>query len=464
MGFRDRLVSRLGYELEPIFVPDTENRGVANTAPSRSESITVSPTSALSLVAVSRSISVLETSMMQIPVNVYRGNTALESPLWLETPDIENQISQAEWLGTTLVHMATYGNAYWHIQRGARGIVNITNLHPSDVSVSIDETGKIYYQYKSKKYSSRDIKHLKLWTNPISTSVLGEGPIQRHKSVLRSALDLHKYADNWFKQAAVPTGTLTTSEFLSADVAKQNKQAFIESQQERSVAVLSSGLKYDSIALDPEQAQFLENQKFITRQIAMMFGVPTMYLGMGIEGQGMTYVNGNEDRTKLFEDGLQQYVVRIQQAITDLLPRGQHAEFNLTEFLRPNQKTRYESYAIGLTNNFLSVPEVREMEGMAEMAIAPTDTQAPSAAPANARFVEGDMVTGPTADGVKTGTIEYIMWEGGVFGLEGTPFAIESLPPENPAMSVKIYENGQATPYTIGMMYADAELVERPVA
>jgi HK97 family phage portal protein len=193
---------------------------------------------------------------------------------------------------------------------------------------------------------------------------------------LRSAIDLHNYADNWFKTAAVPTGTLTTTEFLSEDIAKSNKEAFVKSQQERSVAVLSSGLKYDSISLNPEEAQFLENQKYITRQIAMMFGVPTMYLGMGIEGQGMTYVNGNEDRTKLFEDGLQQYIVRIQQAITDLLPRGQHAEFNLTEFLRPNVKTRYESYAIGLNNGFLTVPEVREIEGMPEMLDTPQQ-QAP---------------------------------------------------------------------------------------
>ena len=366
MAFRDRLISRLGYQVEPMFVPDTENRGVANTAPARVE-IGVTPTTALSLVAVSRATSVLETAVMQIPVNVYRGNTQLPTPLWLETPDLENQISQAEWLGTTLIHMAVYGNAFWHIRRGPRGIVNITNLHPTDVSVAVDGDGKIYYTYFSKRYDARDIKHLKLWHNPSSTSLLGEGPIQRHRSVLRSALDLHNYADNWFRTAAVPTGTLTTSEFLSADVAKQNKEAFVASQQERSIAVLSSGLKYDSIALSPEQAQFLENQKFITRQIAMMFGVPTMYLGMGIEGQGMTYVNGNEDRAKLFEDGLQQYIVRIQQAITDLLPRGQYAEFNLTEFLRPNVKTRYESYAIGLTNNFLTVPEVREMEGMSEI-------------------------------------------------------------------------------------------------
>lgn len=370
MGFRDRIIERLGYQVEEIeaFVPDTENRGM--TAPSRSE-VTVTESSALSLVAVSRALSVLETAMMQIPVSVQRGSEKIAPPAWLDYPDVENNVSQAEWLGTTLFHMATTGNAFWLIQRNVRGILNIKNIHPSNISVQKDTNGNISYLVGTKTYSSKDIVHIKLWKKTGADALLGEGPIQRHKSVLRSALDLHNYADNWFRTAAVPTGTLTTTEFLSGEVAKQNKDAFIESQQERSIAVLSSGLKYEAIALSPEEAQFLENQKYITRQIAMMFGVPPMYLGMSIEGQGMTYVNGNEDRAKLYEDGLQQYIVRIEQAITDLLPRGQHAEFNLTEFLRPNVKTRYESYAIGLDKQFLTVEEIREMEDMPPIDSAP---------------------------------------------------------------------------------------------
>jgi len=363
MGFRDRIIERLGYQVEEVesFVPDTQNRGMS--APSR-EAVVVSESSALTLVPVSRAISVLETALMQIPINVKRGEEKLPLPAWLDYPDVENNVSQSEWLGLTLFHMATTGNAFWLVQRNPRGIVNIKNIHPSNISVNADSNGVIYYMIGSKRYTSRDVVHIKLWKKTTVDALLGEGPIQRHKSVLRSALDLHNYADNWFRTAAVPTGTLTTTEFLSSEVAKQNKEAFIESQQERSIAVLSSGLKYESIALDPESAQFLENQKFITRQIANMFGVPAMYMGMSIEGQGMTYVNGNEDRIKLYEDGLQQYIVRIEQAITDLLPRGQHAEFNLTEFLRPSQKTRYESYAIGLSNGFLTVDEIREMEDM----------------------------------------------------------------------------------------------------
>jgi HK97 family phage portal protein len=363
MGFVDRFVERLGYSVEVTepFVPTTQNR--AMTAPAR-ESIVVNESTALALVPVSRAVSVLETAIMNIPVEVYRGNEQIATPAWLEYPDIENNISQSEWLGTTLYNMAVFGNAYWLVRRGNRGIVNITNIHPTDISVLTNEKGIIYYTVGGNTYSTRDIVHLKLWKSPSTSKLIGEGPIQRHKSVLRSALDLHNYADNWFRTAAVPTGALTTTEFLSEDVAKQNKDAFIASQQERSVAVLSSGLKYESISLNPEQAQFLENQKFINRQIALMFGVPPMYLSMAIEGQGMTYINGNEDRARLYDDGLQQYIVRIQQAITDLLPRGQKAEFNLTEFLRPNQNARYQAYAIGLDKKFLTIDEVREMEGM----------------------------------------------------------------------------------------------------
>jgi HK97 family phage portal protein len=210
--------------------------------------------------------------------------------------------------------------------------------------------------------------HIKLWERPVLNSLLGEGPLQRHKYIIRAALDLQDYADNWFRNSAVPTGILTTTEFLSEDVAKSNKDAFIESQKNRSVAVLSSGLGYNTTSLDPEQAQFLENQKFIARQIATMFGVPSVYLGLSMEGTGMTYTNGNEDRNKLYEDGLQQFIVRIEQALSDLLPRGQYAKFNLTQFLRPNQLIRFQSYAIALDKKFMTPNEVRELEGMQAIA------------------------------------------------------------------------------------------------
>ena len=74
---------------------------------------------------------------------------------------------------------------------------------------------------------------------------------------------------------------------------------------------------------------------------------------------------------------------------------------------------------------------------------------------------EGDYVMGMTSEGIAHGRVEHIMWEGGVLGEEGTEYALRSMPPENPAMSVRIYEQEdegywEPTAYSIGMMYQDA--------
>jgi len=78
---------------------------------------------------------------------------------------------------------------------------------------------------------------------------------------------------------------------------------------------------------------------------------------------------------------------------------------------------------------------------------------------------EGDYVMGMTTEGVVHGMVEHIMNEGGTYGIEGTEYAIESMPPENPAMAVRIYEEEEdgfweATAYSIGMMYQDAERLD----
>jgi hypothetical protein len=78
---------------------------------------------------------------------------------------------------------------------------------------------------------------------------------------------------------------------------------------------------------------------------------------------------------------------------------------------------------------------------------------------------EGDYVMGRTSEGIAHGVVEHIMWEGGTLGTPGSEYAIQSMPPENPAMSVRVYEQedeGYWTPtaYSIGMMYQDATRIE----
>lgn len=79
---------------------------------------------------------------------------------------------------------------------------------------------------------------------------------------------------------------------------------------------------------------------------------------------------------------------------------------------------------------------------------------------------EGDYVMGRTSEGIAHGRVEHIMWEGGTLGTPGSEYALESMPPENPAMSVRVYEYEEdegyweATAYSIGMMYQDAQRID----
>jgi hypothetical protein len=80
------------------------------------------------------------------------------------------------------------------------------------------------------------------------------------------------------------------------------------------------------------------------------------------------------------------------------------------------------------------------------------------------RIKEGDFVMGMTSEGVAFGRVEHIMWEGGTLGEPGEEYSLESMPPENPAMSVRLFEveedEMEPTAYSIGMMYQDAEVVD----
>ena len=80
-------------------------------------------------------------------------------------------------------------------------------------------------------------------------------------------------------------------------------------------------------------------------------------------------------------------------------------------------------------------------------------------------IVEGDYVRGMTSEGMVVGLVEHVMTEGGVYGIPGTEYAIQSTP-ENPAMAVRVFEEDEGTweptAYSIGMLMSDAEKIPEP--
>jgi phage portal protein BeeE len=79
-------------------------------------------------------------------------------------------------------------------------------------------------------------------------------------------------------------------------------------------------------------------------------------------GGSLTYANVEQRDLSLLKYAVGPWLVRLETALTDLVPRGQYVKFNAGGLLRTDLKTRYESYKLALEGGWLTLPEIRELE------------------------------------------------------------------------------------------------------
>lgn len=331
---------------------------------------------AFGLSMVYRAISIHAVAVKQMSIKAYRGDEEVSAPAWLRRPDVN--LSRAAFLEQTVVGLASTGNAYWKISRDNQGrITNLENLNPLDMTVNTNLVGKVtgYTDSSGKTYSTDDIKHLTLLKVPGKAE--GLGPIQAAQVELRGAIDTRDYAGNWFHDSGVPNGVLKSDQVLSPDQAKAAKDSWNTTAGARNgVAVLGNGLTYTPVYLNPEDAQFVQNQQFNVTQIARLFGVPSSLMLAPVEGNSQTYQNVEQDWLGYVRFSLMQYLVEIEDALTSLLPGTREAKFNVEALLRSDTTTRYNSYKTAIEGGWMTIDEVRRIENLGDMPLTEEDPNA----------------------------------------------------------------------------------------
>lgn len=115
--------------------------------------------------------------------------------------------------------------------------------------------------------------------------------------------------------------------------------------------------------------QFLETQQFTTTQMARLIGAPASIMLVAVEGTPETYSNVEQEWIGYVRFSLMKPLREIEEAFTELLPRGQVARFKIDNLLRTDTKTRYEAHAIALDpqRGWADEDEIRALEGMAPL-------------------------------------------------------------------------------------------------
>jgi phage portal protein BeeE len=88
---------------------------------------------------------------------------------------------------------------------------------------------------------------------------------------------------------------------------------------------------------------------------------------LGSPNSSRTYSNVEQENLQLVKWSIQPIAERIEAAFSDLLVRGQIAAFEYESLLKTDTASRYDAYAVALSNGFLTVDEVRDYENLDPM-------------------------------------------------------------------------------------------------
>ena len=311
--------------------------------------------------SVYRALAILEGSISQLTLDRY--SRTLGRPRGSATGMIQRILPPGQtlpgFLGEITQSLAQTGNAWVRVPRdGAAGPVRV--LDPTRCSARIDvATGVKTITYDSLTVS--DVRQLQLTHVP--GEPLGQGPIQAWADGLRGAIDAHQYAAQWTKRGGRPTGILTTDQTLSADMAKEWKNAANATMTpEGGVAVLGSGLTYKQCYLTPAELQLLDVRKVNVISVARIFGIPARLMLTSGDGDSKTYANMEQESILFVRHTLMPYMREIEAALSELLPDD--VRFNVDGFLRPDTTTRYAAHKVAIEAGFLTIDEVRAIEGL----------------------------------------------------------------------------------------------------
>jgi HK97 family phage portal protein len=131
------------------------------------------------------------------------------------------------------------------------------------------------------------------------------------------------------------------------------------------VAVLTGGADYTQLGAKISDLQLVETMHYGVEAIARIYGVPLHMLQY--PGGNTSYASVELIGIEWLRLGLGSMIARLESSFQRIVPGSQQTflKFTLDGLLRATTQERYNAYATGLNNGFLSINEVRALEDRA---------------------------------------------------------------------------------------------------
>jgi HK97 family phage portal protein len=346
----------------------------------------VTPDTALQQAAVFACVQVLSKSLAQLPWRLMRETNPGSS---IACPGVTDSIlnsranpemSAFTFRETMLGHALTWGNAFAEIERdGAGRPVALWPIEPDRVFVKRrwDDTQRLYYQInnQTKGISELDFMDVFHIHGPSFDGITGYQITGLASQSIGLAMAIERFGASFFGNNAQTGGIIQNPKTNLSPEARQAllasfNEAHRGADQAFRWAYIDGGMTAIPTVVEPEKGQFHQSSLNSVETICRWFGVPPHKVAHlaratnnNIEHQGIEFVT----------DGILPWAVRFEQEadfklINSRNPQGYFTRMDVRSLQRGDLAARGAFYQILFDRGALSANDIREYEGMNEIA------------------------------------------------------------------------------------------------
>ncbi|CED59843.1 phage portal protein [Moritella viscosa] len=343
--------------------------------------IDVSPASAHKHAIVYACIRALSESIGQLPVRLYTydptGNRTLANrshPMFKVLTQAPNDFQTwQDMLEMIVTHLNLDGNFYAVINRNTRNKNKIVQFipipNPSAVSITV-KAGRLTYDIpqdaitglSKTKFTADEILHIK---GPSTDGFMGVSPIRHAPKAIALSMAGEQHGEEFFNNSATPNGYLSTPDELSPEAAERFLNAYNGNMQglrnSSKTALFEGGMKWNSIAVNNRDAQFLETRNFQKTEICSIFRVPPQ---MVFQEADVKYSNVEQAILSFHRDTLVPLMTRIVNKINLHLDADLEIDLDDRHLLRGDSKTQAEVHSALFKMSAMTVNEIRLNSGL----------------------------------------------------------------------------------------------------
>lgn len=341
----------------------------------------MNPETAMRVTAVYACVSLISETLAALPLHVYQkmGNQrqrAETHPLYrlLHEMPVAGMTS-FEWREMGLSHTALRGDSYSRIVLRQNGsIQELPPILPTHIQPFRARNGRLQYRWTPDGVGRQrilfDDEVLRI-PHKMLDGVHSMSPIQTHKSTIGNALAANRYLQSFYKNSATPKGALITPEVLNAPAAAALRKSWEERHQGPAnagrIAIFDGGMKWESIGMTMDDAQYLELQNFSVTDIARIYLVPPHKIG---ELSNATFSNIEHQGIAFVVDTILRWVRRVEQRYNAYLLSeadrlmGYYVAFDMNGLLRGDSTARANFYRALFYIGSINPNEIRSREEM----------------------------------------------------------------------------------------------------